>query len=64
MFTIMISTVIILANTSDAKSEVGVCDSAAEMGVCLGTGAKCNVKVGMLTFRCGKDPNGPSIKVE
>lgn len=51
-------------NSNNAFASMGPCGDAEEIGVCLGDGAKCNIKKGFLTFRCGKDPNGPSIILE
>ena len=55
---------LLIENSSEAVASSGVCDTAADHGVCVGSGAKCNIKKGFLTFRCGKDPNGDSIIIE
>lgn len=54
----------VLKSPDTASASSGVCEDAAELGVCVGSGAKCNIKKGWFTFECGKDPNGESIIIE
>lgn len=55
---------IVLDSRLSVSASSGVCNTAADAGVCVGEGAKCNIKKGWLTFRCGKDPGGDSIIIE
>jgi hypothetical protein len=55
---------IVLETQTPVNASSGVCDTASDAGVCVGEGAKCNIKKGWLTFRCGKDPGGDSIIIE
>jgi len=51
-------------NQDKAEASAGVCETAESYGLCVGDGAKCTIKKGVFTFRCGKDPNGSVIEID
>lgn len=65
LFVFLIFAFVFFIETSNkAVASSGPCGDAAEMGVCIGNGAKCDIKKGWFTFSCGKDPNGDSIIIQ
>ena len=64
LFSMILGVLFLIPKENQLQASIGICGDAAEMGVCVGDGAKCNIKKGILTFRCGKDPKGPSIELE
>lgn len=55
---------LLIGSNRNVNANSGACDTAADSGVCVGSGAKCNIKIKFLTFECGKDSDGDSIIIE
>ncbi len=63
----LVLTIIFMAmvyNQDEAEASAGVCETAESYGLCVGDGAKCTIKKGFLTFKCGKDPNGSALEID